>query len=102
MAFGQRSPARITALRGAQWGQILGTRVDPVLGEVALHDQNLAATTQSAAAAHRIHVNAERASRLQQRRPQRKSSALAGGSEDYQCILIGHGLNFMSASRILR
>jgi hypothetical protein len=73
----QRFAAREILLRFGERARVGGARVDAVLGKVALHDENLAATAQSPPTTHRVNINAERTRRLEKRRSDRKSPALA-------------------------
>ncbi len=87
----QRAPARVALLGGTDaardWRR---WRRHAVLGEVALHDQHLAASAERASAAHRVDVDPEGARGLQQRRAERKASALARRREDDQCVGFAH------------
>ena len=48
-----------------------------MLGELALHDENLTAPAQSTTPAHRVDIDTERAGSGEQRCPERKAPALA-------------------------
>ena len=64
-------------------------RADPVLRELPLAHDDLAAAADPASAAHRVEVHAERASGREQVRPVREPPALAGRGEDDERLRLG-------------
>ena len=78
----QPPPARVALLDFADGGNARCTGAHAVLGEFALGDHDLAASADSAPAADRIDVDAERARGLQEWSADRESPALAGRHED--------------------
>jgi aryl-alcohol dehydrogenase-like predicted oxidoreductase len=61
-----------------------------MLGEFAFAHIDLAAAADGAAPANRIYIHAQLSGRSEDRRTNRKSATLAGGSEDNQWILLRH------------
>ena len=78
----QPPPARVALLDFADGGNARCTGAHAVLGEFALGDHDLAASADSAPAADRIDVDAERARGLQEWSADRESPAPAGRHED--------------------
>src|SRR5882724_2951318 len=72
----QRLAARELLLGRAQRAQVGGSRIDTVLGEVTLHHEDLATSTQCPTATNRIYIDAKRARGLEEGRSDRESSAL--------------------------
>src|SRR6185312_13238218 len=72
----------VAALDGSPWADMTGARMDRVLGEIALHDIDLAAAADAPPAADRIEINAKLARRREEACPLGEFAALAGGRED--------------------
>src|SRR5262245_42076471 len=86
---GRDRPQSITTrLDWRDWANMCARRDDAVLGEIAFHRLDLAATTKAPAAADRIKINFEMAGRLEQRRAQRKAAALAGRQKDDEGLIV--------------
>ena len=63
-----------------------------MLGELSFRNQHLAAATESAASAYRVHVDPEASGRLQQRRAHGEVAPLAGGHEHHEGIANRHAV----------
>ena len=86
----ERLPARITLLGFRQRRKTVGGGPYAVLCELALRHENLSATADGAAAADGVDVDAQCPRRGEQRRADRKPSALAGRREYDERIGTAH------------
>ena len=88
-AVGQRAAlGDIARLHRVPGGDVVGARLDAVLGERAFADLDLAAAADAAAAADGIEIDAELARGLEDACALGEAAALAGGREDDE--LVGH------------
>ncbi len=84
---GRQRPAAAGIFLGrAGRRQVFRPGDDAVLGELALHDEHLAASADGAAAANGVDIHAQRARGLQERCADREAPALSRRREDYEGV----------------